>query len=183
MAATRSATQVPNYGETETELQEKIQDLFDKARAGAGKACSRPTPGSNWDAEPPGVCVSSLEKVKLFNSNLGWWTRRSDYLINQSPARARRASTSAALRDRHVREDARPTRAETLIDTAAGGAGFPVHASSTWERIMQEEGLTQTTLFTTEKKPARCEDYVRDWWLPSTSTKAVRPPPLNPDRR
>jgi len=56
-----------------------------------------------------------------------------------------------------------PQESETLIDTAAGSCGFPVHAIfHVWKSILQEEGLSASYLFTAERKPARCEDYVRD---------------------
>lgn len=31
-----------------------------------------------------------------------------------------------------------------------------------WKQILEEEGLPQSHLFTSEKKPSRCEDYVRE---------------------
>ncbi|MDP2828052.1 MAG: type I restriction enzyme HsdR N-terminal domain-containing protein [Sulfuricellaceae bacterium] len=58
-----------NYGDTETELKAKIQNLFDKAR---DKWEGVFPDGAKIDLTPShlAVCVSSLEKVKLFNSNL-----------------------------------------------------------------------------------------------------------------
>ena len=56
-----------------------------------------------------------------------------------------------------------PQEHETIIDTAAGSCGFPVHVIfHVWEQIMKEEGLNRSHLFTTEKKPVRCETYVQD---------------------
>jgi type I restriction enzyme M protein len=56
-----------------------------------------------------------------------------------------------------------PQAHETLIDTAAGSCGFPVHGIfHVWEQIMKEEGLNKSHLFTLEQKPARCTDYVQD---------------------
>jgi type I restriction enzyme M protein len=56
-----------------------------------------------------------------------------------------------------------PQSHETLIDPASGSCGFPVHSIFyVWEKIMKEEGLSKSHLFTTEKKSARCEDYVKD---------------------
>ncbi len=58
-----------NYGDTETELKAKIQDLFDKAR---GKWEGVFTEDSKLQLTPShlSVCISSLESVMLFNSNL-----------------------------------------------------------------------------------------------------------------
>lgn len=151
-----------NYGETETELKEKIQTLFDKARAkwegifpdGAGLAL---TPSHL------SVCVSSLEKVKLFNSNLEVVDEAFEYLINKSS----KGEKGQYFTPRYVIDMCvkmlNPQEHETLIDTAAGSCGFPVHGIfHVWEQIMKEEGLSKSHLFTTEKKPARCEDYVRE---------------------
>ena len=49
--------------------------------------------------------------------------------------------------------------------------GFPVHGIfQVWEQIMKQEGLSKSHLFTTEKKPPRCEDYVRSRLVVSTAT-------------
>lgn len=151
-----------NYGETETELKAKIQELFDKAR-------------DKWEGVFPNgdkiqltashlaVCVSSLEKVKLFNSNLEVVDEAFEYLINKSS----KGEKGQYFTPRYVIDMCvkmlNPQAHETLIDTAAGSCGFPVHGIfHVWEQIMREEGLPKSHLFTTEKKPAPCEDYVRD---------------------
>lgn len=151
-----------NYGETESELQEKIQDLFDKARKRWEGVFST---DARIELTPShlAVCVSSLEKVKLFNSNLEVVDEAFEYLINKSS----KGEKGQYFTPRYVIDMCvkmlNPHESETLIDTAAGSCGFPVHGIfHVWERIMQEEGLTKSHLFTTEKKPARCEDYVRD---------------------
>ena len=151
-----------NYGETETELRQKIQALFDKA-------CLRwegvfPE-GTKLELTPShlAICVSSLEKVKLFNSNLEVVDEAFEYLINKSS----KGEKGQYFTPRYVIDMCvkmlNPMESETLIDTAAGSCGFPVHSIfHVWEKIMQEEGLTRSHLFTTEQKPPRCEDYVRD---------------------
>ncbi len=56
-----------------------------------------------------------------------------------------------------------PAESETLIDPACGSAGFTVHAIfHVWKAILEDEGLTASHLFTMEKKPHRCYDYVND---------------------
>lgn len=151
-----------NYGDTETELKTKIQSLFEKAQ-------------SRWEGVFPdsthieltpshlAVCVASLEKVKLFNSNLEVVDDAFEYLINKSS----KGEKGQYFTPRYVIDMCvkmmNPQAHETLIDTAAGSCGFPVHAIfHVWEQIMKEEGLNKSHLFTTEQKPARCEDYVRD---------------------
>ena len=151
-----------NYGETETELQDKIQALFDKAR---GRWQGVFSTDAKLELTPShlAVCVSSLEKVKLFNSNLEVVDEAFEYLINKSS----KGEKGQYFTPRYVIDMCvkilNPAESETLIDTAAGSCGFPVHGIfHVWEKIMQEEGFTKSHLFTTEKKPARCEDYVRE---------------------
>lgn len=151
-----------NYGDTETELKAKIQHLFEKAQ----KKWEGVFPdGSQIDLTPShlAVCVASLEKVKLFNSNLEVVDDAFEYLINKSS----KGEKGQYFTPRYVIDMCikmlNPQEHETLIDPAAGSCGFPVHAIfHVWQQIMDEEGLPKSHLFTTEKKSARCEDYVRD---------------------
>jgi type I restriction enzyme M protein len=56
-----------------------------------------------------------------------------------------------------------PQENETMIDTAAGSCGFPVHTIfHVWEQIMKDEGLDKSHLFTLEQKPSHCIDYVNN---------------------
>ncbi len=151
-----------NYGDTETELKAKIQDLFDKARS---KWDGVFPDGAKIDLTPShlAVCVSSLEGVKLFNSNLDVVDEAFEYLINKSS----RGEKGQYFTPRYVIDMCvkmlNPQEHETMIDTAAGSCGFPVHAIfHVWEQIMKDEGLSKSHLFTTEKKPARCETYVQE---------------------
>ena len=151
-----------NYGDTETELKEKIQDLFDKARKKWKGIFSE---DAQIDLTPShlSVCVASLEKVKLFNSNLEVVDEAFEYLIGKSS----KGEKGQYFTPRYVIDMCvkmmNPKEYETLIDTAAGSCGFPVHSIfHVWERIMQSEGLSKSHLFTTEEKPSRCTDYVRE---------------------
>jgi type I restriction enzyme M protein len=151
-----------NYGDTETELKAKIQDLFDKARQKWEGVFPE---GAKIDLTPShlAVCVSSLEKVKLFNSNLDVVDEAFEYLINKSS----KGEKGQYFTPRYVIDMCvkmlNPQEHETLIDTAAGSCGFPVHGIfHVWEKILKEEGKGKSHLFTAEKKGSRCEDYVRD---------------------
>lgn len=151
-----------NYGDTETELQAKIQNLFEQARK--RWECVFPD-GARIELTPShlAVCIASLEEVKLFNSNLEVVDDAFEYLINKSS----KGEKGQYFTPRYVIDLCvkmlNPQGHENLIDTAAGSCGFPVHAIfHVWEKIMQEAGMSKSHLFTTEKKPARCEDYVRD---------------------
>ncbi len=151
-----------NYGDTETELKTKIQNLFDKAR---NKWEGVFPEGAKIDLTPShlAVCVSSLEGVKLFNSNLDVVDEAFEYLINKSS----KGEKGQYFTPRYVIDMCvkmlNPQEHETLIDTASGSCGFPVHGIfHVWEQIMKDEGLNKSHLFTSEKKPARCETYVQE---------------------
>lgn len=151
-----------NYGDTETELKAKIQELFDKARTKWEGVFPE---GAKIDLTPShlAVCVASLEAVKLFNSNLDVVDEAFEYLINKSS----KGEKGQYFTPRYVIDMCvkmlNPQEHETLIDTAAGSCGFPVHGIfHVWEQIMKSEGLNKSHLFTAEKKPVRCETYVQE---------------------
>ena len=151
-----------NYGDTETELKERIQNLFNKAR---GKWDGVFSPDAKIQLTPShlSVCVASLQDVKLFNSNLDVVDEAFEYLINKSS----KGEKGQYFTPRYVIDMCvkmlNPKASEKMIDTAAGSCGFPVHTIfHVWEHILKEKGLERSHLFTLEKKPAECTDYVND---------------------
>lgn len=151
-----------NYGDTETELRDRIQALFDKAR-------------SKWEGvfstdakilltpSHLSVCVASLQDVKLFNSNLDVVDEAFEYLINKSS----KGEKGQYFTPRYVIDMCvkmlNPKASERMIDTASGSCGFPVHTIFyVWEQILRSKGLERSHLFTLEQKPAECTDYVND---------------------
>ena len=150
-----------NYGETETELKNKIQALFDKAKV-KWEGVFSDDDKIMLTQSHLSVCIGSLEGVKLFNSNLDVVDEAFEYLMSKSS----KGEKGQYFTPRYVIDMCvkmlNPQEEETMIDTAAGSCGFPVHAIfHVWEKIMKEEGINKSHLFTTEKKPARCEDYVK----------------------
>ena len=149
-----------NYGDTETELKTKIQNLFDNAKQkweGVFSSDSK----IELTTSHLSVCISSLQDVKLFNSNLEVVDEAFEYLINKSS----KGEKGQYFTPRYVIDMCvkmlNPKENEKMIDTASGSCGFPVHTIfHVWEKIMQDEGLDKSHLFTLEKKPARCTDYV-----------------------
>src|SRR5690606_32774482 len=149
-----------NYGDTETELKEKLQQLFDRAKKkwyGVFSEDARImlTPSHL------SVCVSSLQDVKLFNSNLDVVDEAFEYLINKSS----KGEKGQYFTPRYVIDMCvkmlNPKADETMIDTAAGSCGFPVHTIfHVWEKILESKGLDKSHLFTLEDKPVECTDYV-----------------------
>ncbi|MDX8376936.1 MAG: N-6 DNA methylase [Mariprofundales bacterium] len=151
-----------NYGDTETELKEKVQLVFDTAKkkwegvfSDDSKIMLTPSHLS--------VCVSSLQDVKLFNSNLDVVDEAFEYLINKSS----KGEKGQYFTPRYVIDMCvkmmNPQQNETVIDTAAGSCGFPVHAIfHVWEQILKNKGIPKSHLFTAEEKPVECKDYVQD---------------------
>ena len=150
-----------NYGDTDEDLKENIQSLFEKAKdkwpgVFAVDAVITLTPSHL------SVCVSSLQDVKLFNSNLDVVDDAFEYLMSKSQKGEKgQYFTPRYVIDMCVRM-LNPKKSEKMIDTAAGSCGFPVHTIFyVWKQILEEQGIKQSHLFTTEEKPIQCEDYVQ----------------------
>lgn len=151
-----------NYGDTESELKTKIQGIFEQAK---NKWAGVFSEDSKIMLTPShlSVCISSLQDVKLFNSNLDVVDEAFEYLINKSS----KGEKGQYFTPRYVIDMCvkmlNPKEEETIIDTAAGSCGFPVHTIfHVWEKILMDEGLNKSHLFTSEFKPARCIDYVQE---------------------
>ena len=142
-------------------LKEKIQALFDRAR----EQWPGVFPGnSRIELEPShlALCVSSLEGVKLLNSNLDVVDDAFEYLVSKES----KGEKGQYFTPRHVIDMCvkmlDPAEDETLIDTAAGSAGFPIHAVfHVWRKILARMGRRQCHLLSSARKPRECEDYVR----------------------
>ena len=149
-----------NYGETDADLKETIQKLFDSAKA---KWAGIFADDDKIKLTPShlAICVSSLQGVKLFNSNLDIIDDAFEYLMSKSQKGEKgQFFTPRYVIDMCVRM-LNPKPSETMIDTAAGSCGFPVHTTFyVWHKILKDKGLSQSNLFTSEPKPPECEDYV-----------------------
>ncbi len=115
-----------NTGQTPTELKTKIQRLFDEAKEQWSGIFSE---GSTFKLSDShlSVCVSSLQDIKLFNSNLQVVDEAFEYLVSKSA----KGEKGQYFTPRHVIDMCvkmlNPKRGEYMIDTAAGSCGFPVH--------------------------------------------------------
>ena len=151
-----------NYGDTETELKEKLQNLFNEAKE---KWSGVFTEDAKIMLTPShlSVCVSSLQDVKLFNSNLDVVDEAFEYLINKSSKGEKgQYFTPRYVIDMCVRM-LNPSEKETMIDTASGSCGFPVHTIFyVWQKILESKGMKKSHLFTLEQKPQECVDYVQN---------------------
>ncbi|STZ63228.1 Type I restriction enzyme EcoKI M protein [Moraxella lacunata] len=151
-----------NYGDTESDLKAKIGALFDKAKSKWEGVFAE---GSKINLSPShlAICISSLEEVKLFNSNLDVVDEAFEYLINKSS----KGEKGQYFTPRYVIDMCvkmlDPKADETVIDTAAGSCGFPVHAIfHVWEKQLKEKGLERSHLFTAEQKLPEQLDYVTE---------------------
>lgn len=149
-----------NYGETDNDLKNTIQELFDRAKekwAGVFAADDK----IRLTASHLAICVSSLQNVKLFNSNLDVIDDAFEYLMTKSQKGEKgQFFTPRYVIDMCVRM-LNPKINEKMIDTAAGSCGFPVHTTFfVWKQILASKGIKQSHLFTAEQKPPECEDYV-----------------------
>ena len=157
------AMEFRNTGQTDAELKAKIQNLF--------SAAAKKWPGvfpENSTFELTGshlaICVSSLQDVKLFNSNLLVVDEAFEYLVNKSA----KGEKGQYFTPRHIIDMCvqmlNPQRGETMIDTAAGSCGFPVHT------IFKRTGH----LFTTAEIPETDKEDVRRVFGIDFDEKTVR---------
>lgn len=115
-----------NYGDTETELKEKLQKLFDTAKNKWDGVFSTDSTialtGSHLS-----VCMASLQDVKLFNSNLDVVDDAFEYLMSKSS----KGKKGQYFTPRYVIDTCvktlNPKENETMIDTASGSRIFPVY--------------------------------------------------------
>ena len=148
--------------DTASLVRQKLTGLFDRAK--------KKWPGVfaederiRLSAEHLQICVGSLEDWKLFNSNLDVIDDAFEYLVSKtSKGEKGQYFTPRWVIDMCVKM-LNPKENESVIDTAAGSAGFTVHTIfHVWRAIVDQLGLPQSHLFTMEAKPPRCGDYVRD---------------------
>ena len=115
-----------NTGQTDTELKNKIQNLFQRA---IEKWHGVFPEGSTFELSDShlAICVSGVQDVKLFNSNLLVVDEAFEYLVNKSA----KGEKGQYFTPRHVIDMCvqmlNPQRGEYMIDTASGSCGFPVH--------------------------------------------------------
>lgn len=151
-----------NSGQSDIQLKEKIEKLFKKA-------CHKWEGVFAEDAKitltPPhlSICVSSLEGVKLFNSNLDVVDEAFEYLMTKSS----KGEKGQYFTPRYVIDMCvkmlNPQANETMIDTAAGSSGFPVHTIfHVWKNMQLAKNEPVSHLFTAVKKGREETEYVQN---------------------
>lgn len=151
-----------NSGQSDIQLKEKIEKLFKKA-------CDK-WPGVFAEdariALTPShlsICVSSLEGVKLFNSNLDVVDEAFEYLMSKSS----KGEKGQYFTPRYVIDMCvkmlNPQCDETMIDTAAGSSGFPVHTIfHVWKQMQIAANKSVSHLFTATPKSHKETEYVQN---------------------
>ncbi|MTI49986.1 MAG: SAM-dependent methyltransferase [Firmicutes bacterium] len=115
-----------NIGQSTGDLKKKIQNLFDEAKEKWSGVFEK---SSKIELAPShlAICVSSLQDVKLFNSNLQIIDEAFEYLVNKSS----KGEKGQYFTPRHVIDMCvrmlNPEAGEYMIDPASGSCGFPVH--------------------------------------------------------
>ena len=154
--------QFRNSGDTDNELKEKIQDLFDEAK----KKWEGVFPEESKILLSPShlsVCVSSLQNVKLFNNNLDVVDDAFEYLMSK----AQKGEKGQFFTPRYVIDMCvqmmNPTVKDKIIDTACGSSGFTVHSIfKVWKDIRKAKGLPEGDNFTASQRTAEETNFVRD---------------------
>ena len=144
------AMEFRNTGQTDSELKAKIQRLFDDAKDQWKGVFPEYSTTFELSESHLSVCVSSLQDIKLFNSNLQVVDEAFEYLVSKSA----KGEKGQYFTPRHVIDMCvkmlNPQRGEYMIDTAAGSCGFPVHT------IFKLTG----TLFTNAEIPPNDKEHV-----------------------
>jgi type I restriction enzyme M protein len=151
-----------NTGQTENELYNKLNKLFEQAKT-KWEGIFKDSDKINLSPSHLSVCVASLQDVKFFNSNLDVIDDAFEYLIGKTA----KGDKGQYFTPRYVIDMCvkmlNPKEDETIIDTAAGSAGFVIHSVfHVWRQILADMKIDQSELFTLEKKPPRCEEYVQN---------------------
>ena len=133
-----------NTGQTDAELKKKIQNLFDQAKEKWKGVFPQDSKFELSDSHLA-VCISSLQDIKLFNSNLLVIDEAFEYLVIKTA----KGEKGQYFTPRHVIDMCvlmlNPKREEYMIDTASGSCGFPVHT------IFQLTGRLFTNTIISEK--------------------------------
>lgn len=154
--------QFRNSGDTDFELKEKIQGLFDEAK----KKWEGVFPEESKILLSPShlaVCVSTLQDIKLFNNNLDVVDDAFEYLMSK----AQKGEKGQYFTPRYVIDMCvkmmNPTVNDKIIDTACGSSGFTVHSIfKVWKEIRLSKGLEPGEDFTASERTNDERDFVRD---------------------
>ena len=151
--------QFRNIG-TDKQVKDNFEELFLEAQGewkgifpSATQLSPRMTPSHT------AICMSYLQNIKLFNSNLEVVDEAFEYLVNKS----NKGEKGQYFTPRYVIDMCvkmlNPNPEEYMIDTASGSCGFPVH---TIFKVWSELNPDENHLFTAQDKTKEQIKYVRE---------------------
>ena len=149
-------------GRTDFKIKEKVQELFDAAN-NKWKGVFDKNTKILLSPSHLAICVSSLQSVKLFNSNLDVVDDAFEYLMSKSS----KGEKGQFFTPRYVIEMCvrmlNPKEGEKMIDTACGSSGFPVHTIFyVWRQMAKDRGIKISELFSMDEKPYEFTEYVKN---------------------
>jgi type I restriction enzyme M protein len=151
--------QFRNIG-TDKQVKDNFEELFLEAQ-GEWKGIFPPATQLSPRMTPShsAICMSYLQNIKLFNSNLEVVDEAFEYLVNKS----NKGEKGQYFTPRYVIDMCvkmlNPKPEEYMIDTASGSCGFPVH---TIFKVWSELNPTENHLFTAQDKTKEQIKYVRE---------------------
>jgi type I restriction enzyme M protein len=154
--------------------KEMIGKLFENAKKKWGGIFDSGEPLKISDESHLQICVSFLQKVKLFNSNLQVIDEAFEYLVNKSSKGAK----GQYFTPRNVIDMAvymiNPQPNETMIDTACGSCGFTVHTLfNVWAKLVNQ-GKANFHNFSNQTLSTEQKDYVDNVFGIDFDEKSVR---------
>ncbi|MFA6420453.1 MAG: N-6 DNA methylase [archaeon] len=154
--------------------KEVIENLFSDAKKQWQGIFDEGEPIRISDQNHLDICVSFLEEVKLFNSNLQVIDEAFEYLVNKSA----KGEKGQYFTPRNVIDMCvhmlNPKESEFMIDTAAGSCGFTVHTIfEVWRKLMGQ-GKSHFSNFSNKKKTKEQEKYVGQVFGIDFDEKSVR---------
>lgn len=151
--------QFRNIG-TDQQVKANFEELFLQAQAEwKGIFPQSTTLSPRMTPSHTAICISYLQNIKLFNSNLEVVDEAFEYLVNKS----NKGEKGQYFTPRYVIDMCvkmlNPKPEEYMIDTASGSCGFPVH---TIFKVWQELNPEESHLFTAKDKTKEQIKYVRE---------------------
>ena len=156
--------------ESDEAFRKRLNELFSEAKQEWGGIFESDS-GFELTTEELNISVSYLQDIKLFNSNFEVIDDAFEYLV----IKGQKSDKGQYFTPRYVIDMCvrmlNPKPHETLIDTASGSCGFPMHAILyVWNKLNPK---AKTLLSANEKTKAQ-KDYVKNVFAIDFDKKSVR---------
>ena len=156
--------------ESDEAFRKRLNELFSEAKQEWGGIFESDS-GFELTTEELNISVSYLQDIKLFNSNFEVIDDAFEYLV----IKGQKSDKGQYFTPRYVIDMCvrmlNPKPHETLIDTASGSCGFPMHAILyVWSKLNPK---AKTLLSANEKTKAQ-KDYVKNVFAIDFDKKSVR---------